>query len=226
MTPRTEPPTAILSKQTVAREPLAEPLGAKKPMGALETFQRRLRRRLALLLLSGFALVAAGTLAQRALAQEAEPLPGSSPVKVPGMTDEERNREAESIARTIMSPFCEGRTISSCPVAGPWREDIRKWVGEGVDADEIRRRLAARVPDRDLNGAPPNRLGAALPIGSALIAVGALVFILKRLVRPSQPAQSTSANGAEPAAPKPEPAPPGGEDYDARLADELETLER
>src|SRR5688572_27271063 len=55
---------------------------------------------------------------------------------------DELERQAESIGRSIMSPFCPGRTVSACPNAGPWREDIRRWLTEGVDAIEIKRRLA------------------------------------------------------------------------------------
>src|SRR5688572_23813940 len=75
----------------------------------------------------------------------------SSPVAAdeaapPAISEAERDRRAEAISRSIMSPFCPGRTVSSCPNAAPWRADIRTWVGEGVDSEEIKRRLAARVP--------------------------------------------------------------------------------
>src|SRR5215510_2608112 len=94
---------------------------------------------------------------------------GAAAASAPQLSEEERDREAESIARSIMSPFCPGRTVSSCPNAGPWREDIRHWVGQGVSAEEIRRRLHERVPEHNLMGVPPNRLGWLLPVGSALI---------------------------------------------------------
>jgi hypothetical protein len=143
---------------------------------------------------------------------------------VPQLSEQERDREAEAIARTVMSPFCPGRTVSSCPNAGPWRDDIRKWVGEGVPAAEIRRRLYERVPESDLTGIPPNRLGWFLPIGAALLAVGALVIALRFLVKPSKPSESTTAhaNSAD-GADKPSKSK---EDYDARLDEELETIEQ
>jgi hypothetical protein len=181
-----------------------------------------------------------GVAAHSAAADEPEPAapsnavaPGAEPIKVPGLTEEERDREAESIARSIMSPFCPGRTISSCPVAGPWRSDIRTWVGEGVPPDEIHRRLAARVPDHDLTGVPPNALGAALPLGLGLLAVGALGFLLRYLVRPragasaaaagssneTKPVPNGDASGARPTAEKPE-------NWDERIEQELDTLEQ
>lgn len=137
------------------------------------------------------------------------------------MSEQERDREAESIARTVMSPFCPGRTVSSCPNAGPWRDDIRKWVGEGVPAAEIRKRLYERVPETNLTGIPPNRLGWFLPIGAALLAVGALVVALRFLVKPSKAADTTTTTGADGAKPA-----KSKEDYDARLDEELETLEQ
>lgn len=90
-----------------------------------------------------------------------------------------------------MSPFCPGRTVSACPNAGPWRDDIRRWVGEGVDSNEIKRRLAERVPDHNLGGAPKNRLGWILPVGLALAAVGLLVFLLRYLTGPRAGAAGT-----------------------------------
>lgn len=141
------------------------------------------------------------------------------------MTEQERDREAESIARTVMSPFCPGRTLSSCPNAGPWREDIRKWVGEGVPAAEIRKRLYERVPETNLTGIPPNRLGWFLPIGAALLAVGALVIALRFMVRPSKAGENTTASSNSNADGADKPAKTKT-DYDARLDEELETLEQ
>ena len=173
----------------------------------------------------------------------------------------ELEREAEAIAGSIMSPFCAGRTVSACPNAGPWREDIRRWVSEGVDANEIKRRLAERVPEHNLMGVPGNRLGWALPVGLGVIAIGILVFLLRYLVGPraaekaaaaaaasaspagaaqakaaaassagNASAASASAADAPAANAKPNASPAAaranGEDYDARLDQELETLEQ
>ena len=147
---------------------------------------------------------------------------------------EEIERQAESIARSIMSPFCPGRTVSACPVADPWRDDIRRWVAEGVDALEIKRRLAERVPEHNLGGAPKNRLGWVLPVGLGIGAFGLLIFLLRRLVGPGSRGGATetkrerAASPAEPTATKTRgsAAPKGKEeDYDARLEEELETLD-
>ena len=158
--------------------------------------------------------------------------PASNAAPVPPLS-EELERQAESISRSVMSPFCPGRTVSSCPVAGPWRDDIRRWVGEGVSAEDIRQRLAERAPQHNLMGVPPNRLGWVLPVGLGLLAAASLFFLLKRLIKPPPPPPppagvAKKATSTEPPTANGEAVPPGakGEDYDARLEEELETLER
>lgn len=139
------------------------------------------------------------------------------------LSDAEVERRAEALSRSVMSPFCPGRTVSACPSpnAQAWREDIRRWVREGVSADEIRQRLAARAPEHNLSGAPLKRLGWALPVGVGLLSIVALWLALRYLLR-SQPA----AAGAK----KPdESAPPPAddrEDWDAKLKQELDALEQ
>lgn len=171
-----------------------------------------------------------------ARADEAQPAAASA------LSPEEIERQAEAISRSIMSPFCPGRTVSACPNAGPWREDIRKWVAEGVSADEIKQRLGERVPDHNLMGVPKNRLGWVLPVGLGIGAIGILVFLLRYLVSPKAAGAAPAAGAArdEAAAPaaaapaaaaakgkaSPSPSRANGEDYDARLEQELETLEQ
>lgn len=190
---------------------------ASKP----RTIAGELRKALALLCLAGLGLVEVSAIARPALAQESTPATTAQPQ----VSDEEYERRAESIARSVMSPFCEGRTVSACPVAGPWRDDIRKWVKEGVSAEEIRARLAAREPKHNLLGVPPNRLGWLLPVGAGVVAIGGLFLILRRLIRPA-PAQPSPVAAAESAEPKPGEPPRKTEDWDARLDEELDTLER
>lgn len=167
------------------------------------------------------------------------------------MSDAERDRQAEAISRSIMSPFCPGRTVSACPNAGPWRDEIRKWVAEGVDAIEIKRRLGERVPEHNLSGVPKNRLGWMLPVGAGIAALGFLVFLLRYLIGPrnapngvNDKLTSESSAGANvaggndaPRIPKaaalgatskaspPAPDAKASDDWDARLDEELETLE-
>lgn len=196
---------------------------------------RPIRKAVTLLVLAGLSCVAAGAISLPASADEAAPPAAAAPANaastaptshaanpaVAGKSEEELEREAESIARSVMSPFCEGRTISACPVAGPLRDDIRKWVHEGVPAPEIRDRLHQMFPQHNLLGVPPNRLGAALPIGAALLAAAALFFAFRYLLKPK--ARATAK--AESADLEPAAAQKPNEDYDARLDEELETFE-
>jgi cytochrome c-type biogenesis protein CcmH/NrfF len=197
--------------------------------------------RLAVTRLAGLGVVAALLLVPvLALGDEAAP---ASAGHAAGMSEAERDRQAEAISRSVMSPFCPGRTVSSCPNAGPWRDDIRKWVGEGVDAAEIKRRLAERVPEHDLAGIPKNRLGWVLPVGLTIGALGLLVFLLRYLVSPrskegggdARPAKAESPAsakregleenaGADGAVVPPVPNK-SGKDWDAQLDRELDSLD-
>jgi len=166
----------------------------------------------------------------------ADEAPSPSAPASAGLTEAEINRRADVIASSIMSPFCPGRTVESCPHAEEWRADIRTWVAQGVDAEEIKRRLHERVPAHDLFGVPANGVGWPLPVGIGLGAAGFLVFLLRYLVgkKPGANAAATGSSGAQPKEPRggvPRPGPAEGgkssgkDDLDSRLEDELETLD-
>jgi cytochrome c-type biogenesis protein CcmH/NrfF len=155
-------------------------------------------------------------------AARAEPGKGSAPPggKVPAgsVSDEEVERQAEALSRSLMSPFCPGRTLSACPSpnAQAWREDIRKWVRDGVPATEIRDRLTARNPEHNLTGSPPRYAKWAL-IGVGLLSVVVLIAALRYLLKPPPP----------PTAKKDSAAPPGDDkDWDAKLKQELDALDQ
>jgi len=207
------------------------PFSATKPTAISRQVQRVWWRRVCCLACCGWlALSALGGSGLGPAPAYADQGPANAPPPV--QLSEELERQAESISRSVMSPFCPGRTVSSCPVAGPWRDDIRRWVGEGVSAEDIRQRLAERVPEHNLMGVPPNRLGWLLPVGLGLLAAGSLFFLLRRLIKPApaSPERDGKAASAEPSTANGEAAPPAKgvkpEDYDARLDEELETLER
>lgn len=211
-----------------------------KPLAAAH----RARVRLAPLLFAAVLLGSWGASADEPGAAAAPPAAATGT-----MSEAERDRQAEAISRSIMSPFCPGRTVSACPNAGPWRDDIRRWVAEGVDAIEIKRRLAERAPEHNLSGVPKNRLGWMLPVGAGITALGFLVFLLRYLIGPrnapdrgndklaadklassnaagSEGATTSKAStsGANSRSSQPAPGAPS-QDWDARLDEELETLE-
>lgn len=131
---------------------------------------------------------------------------------------ENAEQRAQNLTRSVMSPFCPGRTLDSCPSpkATEWRNDIRKWVDEGLSNDEIRRRLYARAPNEDLTGGPSTGVGVWFPVTAAALALGLLIFVLRRL--------SSTQKTVTPAAAKPvavDAAAPDDAALEARLNDEL-----
>ncbi len=109
--------------------------------------------------------------------------------------DAEQARRAHALSSKLMSPFCPGSTLATCtsPQAAKWRTDIQDWVKEGVSEEEIRRRLAARVPGHDLTGTATPGWGWGLPIALAVGAIVLLVWLLRRF-RPPPPPPTPASN--------------------------------
>ena len=99
-------------------------------------------------------------------------------------SEEEQERIASEIASKTMSPFCPGRTLSSCPspYATEWRVEIRRMVAEGKSAAEIQRELEKRAGG-DLSGAPQGSSDWALPVGIGVFSLVLLGFAGRRLFR-------------------------------------------
>jgi cytochrome c-type biogenesis protein CcmH/NrfF len=134
--------------------------------------------------------------------------------------DDAQARRAQDINRATMSPFCPGRTLDGCPspYAAKWREDIRRWVSEGVSNDEIRSRLNART-NEDLTGAPSTVLDSVLPILAVVLSLLLLVFLLRVLVKPGK------APAPRKRRPKEDVPPADPKKLDERLDDELNDLD-
>lgn len=131
----------------------------------------------------------------------------------------EQLREASAILGDTWSPFCPGRTLSSCTSgkAAEWREDVRRWLAEGRTREEILARLQARVPDFTLETVPETggtRYGPWVLGGLFLVALAGLgLFHARKGVGPAGGEASTVTDA------KPETA-------DRRaLSRELEELE-
>lgn len=111
----------------------------------------------------------------------------SSPARAADPSEVDLGGRVASLGRSLMSPFCPGRTLQACPSgqAAAWLADVRAWVAEGRTDAEIVRRLQARVPGFDLAGPPPSTgwlLGLA-PIGLASsILIAAFVVLRRRRV--------------------------------------------
>ena len=134
----------------------------------------------------------------------------------------EQDAKARRISGQLMSPFCPGRTLNECPSpsATEWREDIREWVGEGVPAPEIRRRLEERAPEADLTGDPGAGSAISPLLWIALVALAIPAAILLPLARKRR-RDDTTTSKAEPADDGTHPR----DELDARLDEELEAYD-
>lgn len=129
----------------------------------------------------------------------------------------ESERRARDIAANTMSPFCPGKTLTTCPSpnATRWRGEIRSWTEQGLSTAEIRARLEARVPGEDLSGGPRSGSSRLIPVILGTVSALLLVVLFRRFRR-AQRAQ------AEPSSPSGTSDPTK---LDERLDRELHDLE-
>ncbi|MEM1024617.1 MAG: cytochrome c-type biogenesis protein CcmH [Myxococcota bacterium] len=119
----------------------------------------------------------------------------------------EEQQQVDALTNDLNSPFCPGRTLATCtsPKAGEWRDDIRGWVQEGVNGEQIRSRLQERVPDFRLSARPPGAWSTTAP--AIVLSILTLAFLAVALrLRP----------GAR-AAPSPESPKQESEDSEAQV---------
>ena len=125
-----------------------------------------------------------------------------------GESGREVAREAYSLSRDLMSPYCPGRTLADCPSpsAAAVRQEIRERMRAGESAARVRADLELRFGDAVI-GVPRSTIGWVIP--GLLIAAGGVlvVFALRRMSRPGKP--------------EPPPPDPGGDlerELDAEIA--------
>lgn len=124
----------------------------------------------------------------------------------------------------LMSPFCPGRTLASCP--SPQAAELIQWIvtqeAAGVSREQVLEILIERHGEEIL-GAPPAR-GITLwayifPVAGFLLFGGIALFALKRIVGGRAPTAPASA-AAGPTSPlSPATGPPASEAELARLVD-------
>jgi len=107
------------------------------------------------------------------------------------------SRAAESwgyeLAHELLSPFCPGRTLASCP--SDKADELRIWIlmqeAAGASREEVEDELVVRYGESILPAPPPRDVtalaGYAVPI-LALVAGAPLVLWLLRRLRASPPA--------------------------------------
>jgi cytochrome c-type biogenesis protein CcmH len=132
----------------------------------------------------------------------------------------------------LMSPFCPGRTLASCP--SPQAAELVQWIvtqeAAGSTKDEVLEILVERYGEEIL-GAPPakgiNLLAYIFPILGFLVGGGVAFIVLRRIVGQSRSENGANladrAGGVAPAAasahPAPAPAPDVTDDELARIVD-------
>ncbi len=109
---------------------------------------------------------------------------------------------AYDLAGELMSPFCPGRTVASCP--SPQATEMIQWIAMQEAAGVTREEVIAILVERhgeEILGAPPAK-GITLwayvfpVLGFAVF--GAIAFrVLRRIVAPAAPASSVSAAPSE-----------------------------
>jgi cytochrome c-type biogenesis protein CcmH/NrfF len=129
-------------------------------------------------------------------------------------SEQEPSPRVAGLARSIMSPFCPGRTLQSCPSpeASRWVADIREWTAQGRSDEQILQRLQARVPGFALAG-PPASTGWLLGLVPVAAASLVLLLVVRRLLALRAQARAVERDRA--------PAPTGDPALDALLDDEL-----
>jgi cytochrome c-type biogenesis protein CcmH/NrfF len=112
--------------------------------------------------------------------------------------------QAESLTRDIAaempSPYCPGRSISSCPTeaARELEDDILALAKEGKDREQIEQVLVARFGEEKMGKAHENEVLVAILIGAAL-ALGAIVYMGRKWLRPAPSAAVATGTAAIPA---------------------------
>lgn len=124
-------------------------------------------------------------------------------------------RHASVLFNSTLSPFCPGRTLSSCPSgkATKWRRDIRAWVAEGLNDEEILARLQARAPGFQLEGTPPTDWSWAGPLMVMMLLTLAFLIGSRRALG-SKTASTESPRASE-----------GDSSYRRQLEEELRQID-
>lgn len=138
--------------------------------------------------------------------------------------------QAESLTRDIAadmpSPYCPGRSIASCPTqaARELEDDIYSLAQQGQSREQIEQTLVARFGEDKMGKAQETEITVAIVLG-AVMALGAIVMMARKWLRPAQAASVTAATAAAAATPLAAPLAGVSADELDRLEDELDDIE-
>ncbi len=155
---------------------------------------------------SALALVAAGFLARTALAQNPTP------------TDDQVNR----IAHQLYCPVCENTPLDVCPTEAcrQWRDLIRQQLSQGWTEDQIKQYFVTQYGARVLAEPPASGFNWLIYILPPIIILAG-AFILFRAMRSWTRLPHTSEGSDAPSPTSAAQAGASGDEYVARLEDEL-----
>jgi cytochrome c-type biogenesis protein CcmH/NrfF len=107
--------------------------------------------------------------------------------------------QAESLTRDIAaempSPYCPGRSISSCPTeaARDLEDDILGMAKQGKDREQIEAVLVARFGEEKMGKARESEVLVAV-ILAAVVGLAVIVYMARKWLRPA-PVVATAATG-------------------------------
>lgn len=147
--------------------------------------------------MTALALVLAASFSARANAQEPTP------------TDDQVNR----IAKQLYCPVCENTPLDVCPTEAcrQWRELIRLQLSQGRTEDEIKEYFVVNYGARVLAEPPRTGLNWLVYLLPPLLILGGAFFLLRALQNWTKRPASAAKSAAE----------PPGDEYLARLEEEL-----
>lgn len=108
------------------------------------------------------------------------------------LAETEHERQAKELSNTIMSPFCPGRTLSSCPStdARNLRIDVKRMFQFGKSRSEIEAELEQRFPGFNFGGVPEAEgfgiVAWSLPAVFVLLLLAVIAILLSGMRRVSE----------------------------------------
>jgi cytochrome c-type biogenesis protein CcmH len=134
------------------------------------------------------------------------------PTPTPRITDDQVN----AIARQMYCPVCENTPLDVCPTQAciEWRELIREKLSEGWSEAQIKQYFVDRFGDRVLAAPPPRGLNWLVYIIPPVAILLGVILLYGAFRSMRQGASSTPQQADAPAA-------PAGDEYAARLEEEL-----